>query len=290
LFLRGLDDHEPDYAVFPGYTDELEQSMRRETELLFGDLLAGTLTLDQLLTADYTYVNAPLAAHYGLADAPADGFSKVSLAGTGRAGLLTHGAILTVTSYPTRTSPVKRGKWVLEQLLCEPPPPPPPGVEGLIQENMPSGSLRQRMEQHRANPTCAACHTQMDPIGFGLERYDGIGAFRDSDGGFAIDASGELPDGTAFSGAMELSALLAGDARFADCTAEQLLTYALGRGVTRHDEPHVSALSEAFAAAGYRLTALIEEIVLSDAFRARRGEDPATAQDAPSAGEEEEAP
>jgi hypothetical protein len=142
---------------------------------------------------------------------------------------------------------------------------------------MPSGSLRERMEQHRQNPTCATCHTLMDPIGFGLENYDGIGAFRQRDGDFAIDASGELPGGAQFDGAIELAGLLSGDARFADCTTEQLLTYALGRGLTRDDAVHVRALSDAFMAQGYALSSLIEAIVLSDAFRARRGEAPGAA-------------
>jgi len=177
-----------------------------------------------------------------------------------------------VTSYATRTSPVKRGKWVLEQLLCEGPPPPPPGVEGLTNETMPTGSLRERMEAHRSDPVCSSCHTLMDPIGFSFEHYDGIGRYRDTDNGFDIEPAGELPDGTAFDGPLELATLLTGDARLPRCITEQLLTYALGRGTEEHDDDDIESIAQAFIAGGHLMPELIELVVLSDAFRMRRGE------------------
>jgi hypothetical protein len=187
-------------------------------------------------------------------------------------GLLTQASFLTVTAYPTRTSPVKRGKWVLEQLLCSAPPPPPPNVPPLVNEDKPTGSLRQRMEAHRADPVCASCHTLMDPIGFSFEHYDAIGHYRDKDDGFAIDDSGMLPDGTKFKGPLELADLLTADARFAHCIAQQLFTYALGRGPEAYDDADLASITDAFASGGYKLRGLIEQIVLSDAFRMRRGE------------------
>lgn len=274
LFIRALDDHEPDYATFPDFDAALRAAMRTETELYFREFLFGEQTMDQLLTADFSFVDDRLAAHYGLPDAAAIGaeFTRVSLEGSARRGLLTQAGLLTVTSYPTRTSPVKRGKWVLEQLLCAPPPPPPPGVEGLTTEEMPQGSLRERMEAHRTDPVCASCHTAMDPIGFGFENYDGIGKYRDTDQGFDIDPSGMLPDGTGFSGPIELAGLLAQDDRLPRCMAQQLFTYALGRGPERYDRDDLTAITQAFVSGGYHFRELAESIVLSDAFRMRRAE------------------
>jgi hypothetical protein len=276
LHIRKLDDHEPDYNVFPGYDPALRDAMRTETELMFRDLLAGTASANQLLTADFTYVNDRLAKHYGLPAPGSADHKRVSLLGTKRGGLLTQASMLTVTSYPARTSPVQRGRWVLEQLLCEPPPAPPPGVEGLQPETMPTGTLRQRTEQHRANPTCAACHNHMDPIGFGLENYDGIGAYRTTDSGFDIDASGKLPDGRTFTGAQELSRLLAEDARFTRCMTEQLYVYALGRGpvsTAGHMDPGtLASIAQSFSSGGFKLQNLIEMVVTADTFRKRRGE------------------
>jgi hypothetical protein len=286
LFIRALEDHEPDYAAFPSFDDGLRAAMRSEAELYFREFLFGDATMDELLTADFTFVNDRLAAHYDLPGASGVGadFERVSLAGSQRAGLLTQAALLTVTSYPTRTSPVKRGKWVLQQLLCSPPPAPPPGVEGLVKEEMPTGSLRERMEAHRKDPVCSSCHTLMDPIGFGMENYDGIGAYRTSDQGFDVDASGTLPDGTDFNGALELAQLLAGDERLPRCMAQQLLTYALGRGTQAYDSDDLTQVTDAFVAGGYRFRQLVELIALSDAFRKRRGEtaaDAAPMEDAP---------
>jgi hypothetical protein len=277
LFTRALDDHVPDYATFPEYDDELRESMREETVRFFRELLAGDQDVSQVLLADFTWVNARLAAHYGLSLEPPLGereWRRISLADVPRRGILGQGSVLTVTSFPTRTSPVKRGKWVLEQILCSGPPPPPPGVEGLVEEDVPSGSLREQLEQHRSNPTCAACHSVMDPIGFSLESFDGIGRFRTEDtGGFPIDDSGMLEDGTRFAGETQLVELLAADPRFARCVAEKMYVYALGRGPEDEAQDHIEDLSETLAAAGERTLAdLIELVTLHESFRMRRGE------------------
>jgi hypothetical protein len=244
------------------------------------EFLFGNEPLDHLLTADFSFVNDRLARHYGLPDADALGadFERVSLAGTQRAGLLTQGSLLTVTSYPARTSPVKRGKWVLEQLLCSGPPPPPPGVEGLKPEPKPTASLRERMEAHRSNPVCASCHTLMDPIGFGFENYDGIGSYRSKDQGFAINASGMLPSGETFDGPIELAQLLSADARLPACMAQQLFTYALGRGPEAYDKDDLEAITTGFVGAGQKFGELVAQVVLSDAFQRRRAELPQEAR------------
>jgi len=272
LFTRALDDHQPDYQEFPDFDDTLRGAMRNETELYFREFLFGDATMDQFLTADFGFVNDRLARHYGLPDPGAD-FKRVSLAGSERTGLLTHAGVLMVNSYPTRTSPVKRGKWVLEQLLCSSPPPPPPDIPALDVEDVPTGSLRERMEQHRSDPVCASCHTLMDPIGFGFEHFDGIGKYREDDHGFDIDPSGMLPDGAAFQSPAELARLLAADARLPRCLTQQLLTYALGRGPEPFDDDDIASVTSAFVAGGYRLPQLLELIVTSDAFRRRRGEE-----------------
>src|SRR6185436_2873476 len=173
-----------------------------------------------------------LARHYGIPGVVGESFQKVSLRGTGRAGVLTQGAILTFTSNPTRTSPVKRGKYVLENILGTPPPPPPPNVPELKETQL-TGTLRQRMEQHRENPTCASCHARMDPLGFGFEHFNGIGVWRQTDGGHAIDAAGQLVSGESFRSATELAAMLMKEKRaeFVRCLSDKMLTYALGRGL-----------------------------------------------------------
>lgn len=272
LFIRALEDHQPDYAAFPEFDEELRVSMRGETEAFVKELLFGQLPMNRMLDADFSFINERLATHYGIDGVTGDALQRTSLAGVERRGLLTQASILMVTSYATRTSPVKRGKWVLEQLLCSAPPPPPPGVEGLMKEEVPTGSIRERMEAHRANPVCASCHKAMDPIGFGFEHYDGIGRYRDTDNGFDIDPSGELPSGETFDGPIELSTLLTGDARLPRCIAQQLMTYALGRGTERYDADDIDAVTEKFIAGGYMMPDLIEQVVLSDAFRMRRGE------------------
>jgi hypothetical protein len=199
---------------------------------------------------------------------------RVALGGGERGGLLTQASVLTVTSNPTRTSPVKRGKWVLEQILGTPPPPPPPDVPVLAETRQAvlSGSLRQRMEQHRANPSCASCHTRMDALGFAFENYNAIGAYRTKDGDFPIDPSGTLPDGRSFKGPAELKAILKGKKElFSRCLAEKMLTYALGRGLEAYDRPAVDKIAAALSRDDYRFSTLVLEIARSDPFRLRRG-------------------
>ncbi|MBK9266704.1 MAG: DUF1592 domain-containing protein [Polyangiaceae bacterium] len=271
LYTRALDDHQPDYYAFPMWDDDLRASMRQETKLFFREFLRSELPIPQMLTADFTYIDDRLATHYGLPSPGAD-FTKVTIDDPQRRGLLAQGSILTVTSFPTRTSPVKRGKWVLTQLLCSEPPAPPPGVEGLVTEEMPTGTIRQRLEKHRENPICASCHIEMDNLGFGLEQYDGIGSFRTDDNGFAIDASGELPGGKTFNGMPELSALLAQDPRFSHCVTEKMMTYALGRGIYPVDDVHLEHLVKLLSDRGQTFTDLIKLIATSEPFRMRRGE------------------
>jgi hypothetical protein len=277
LQFRNLKNMAPDRGVFPAFDDELRESMRQETELFFANLLHGDRSVMDLLVADYTFVNDRLARHYGLKE-PGTGakFQQVSLKGTRRAGVLTQGSVLLVTSNPTRTSPVKRGKWVLENLLAQPPPPPPPNVPPLKEskEDAAGASLRERMVQHRADPLCSSCHAQMDPIGFSLENFDGIGAWRDKDGGFPIDASGQLPGREQFVGPDGLARLLAGKRReqFLRCVAEKMLTYALGRGLEYYDRCAIDRIVSQMEKRGDRFSALVEAVVTSTPFQMRRGE------------------
>jgi len=276
LQLRNLSLVAPDPQTFPGFDEGLRLAMRRETELLFETILREDRSVLDLLTADYTFVNERLARHYGLGGVAGPEFRRVSLAGTPRRGVLTHASVLTITSNPTRTSPVKRGKWVLENLLAAPPPPPPPEVPPLNESAAAAAnaSLRQRLEQHRDNPMCASCHAQMDPIGFGLEHFDGIGAYRERDGVFPVDAAGKLTSGEIFQGAGELSALLATVKReeFARCVAERLLTYALGRGLEHYDQCALNQITAGATRAGHRFSAFVLEVVKSVPFQMRRGE------------------
>lgn len=273
LTTRSIDDHEPDYVVYPSYNEALGAAMKAETKMFFREFLMSDRSLKEMLTADFTFANQQLAEHYGLQAVSGEELQKVSLAGTNRKGILTQGSLLTVTSHPTRTSPVKRGKWVLTQLLCSKPPDPPAGVEGIKPSSMPSSSLRDLLEEHRQNPVCASCHDAMDPIGFGLENYDGVGAYRTSDtGGFAIDSSGELPTGEKFNSALELADLIASDPRYSRCVTRQVFTYALGRGVGVRDFSHLDHITQQFDGSGSRLKDLIQLIVKSEPFRLRRGE------------------
>jgi hypothetical protein len=277
LQLRNLKTMAPDRQVFPTFDDELRAAMAMETELFFKNIVREDRSLMEFLTADYTFVNEPLARHYGLKQrVTGQEFQRVLLKGSGRAGVLTHASVLTVTSNPTRTSPVKRGKWVLENLLAQPPPPPPPNVPPLSEGTgaAASASLRERMEKHRQDPLCASCHVQMDPIGFSLENFDGIGAWRDRDGTFPIDASGRLPGGDRFSGAGGLSSLLASKRKeqFLRCMAEKMLTYALGRGLEYYDRCALETIVAQMEKQDCRFSALIEAVVNSVPFQKRRGE------------------
>jgi hypothetical protein len=268
LQLRDLDRLSPDPEMFSDFDEPLRQAMRRETELFFETIIREDRSLLDFLSADFTFVNERLARHYGLDGIAGEEFRRVDLP-EGRRGVLTQASILLITSNPTRTSPVKRGKWILENILAEPPPPPPPDVPELEDEGELLGSLRERMEQHRANPACAVCHQTMDVLGFGMENFDAVGAWRDRDGRFEIDASGTLPGGAEFQGAGELMDVLIAQKReaFCRCLTEKMLTYALGRGLDAADRCTVKGIAESLAEEDDRFSALVRAIVLSEQFR-----------------------
>ena len=273
LTLRNAAAVRPDEDAFPDFGEGLRQAFRRETELLFDSVLREDRSALDLLAADYTFVNERLARHYGIPNVRGSHFRRVALADETRGGLLGHGSILTVTSYANRTSPVNRGKWVLENVLGTPPPPPPPDVPDL--ETAAGGkalSMREAMEQHRANPVCASCHRLMDPLGLSLENFDAIGRWRGrSETRGAIDAAGELPDGTPFDGPAGLkAALLRHPDRFVTTVTEKLLIYALGRGLEYYDAPAVRAIVRDAAGDGYRLSSLVRGVVRSAPFQMRR--------------------
>ncbi len=274
LHLRDLEGVAPDTDLFPNFDEQLRSAMRTETEQFFGHIVRGNRSALELLDAEYTFMNEPLARHYGMLDVVGSDFQKVALSDTVRGGLLTQASILTLTSNHNRTSPVKRGKWILQQLLGTPPPPPPPGVPDLDESPQAhdSASLRERLEIHRSNPECASCHNQMDPLGFALENYDAVGSWRTSDGEFAIDASGELLGEHRFQDARELKALLKSTAarKFSWCLIENMLTYGLGRELEPHDYCTVDAIRRQLEEDNYRVQHIIFGIVESDAFL-RRG-------------------
>ena len=270
LQLRKFEEMTPSKRHFPSFDDRLRRDMRRETELFFSYIVQNDRSVTEFLVADYTFINERLARHYGLPNVKGERFQQVSLAGTPRGGLLTQGSILTVTSNPTRTSPVKRGRWILENLLGEPPPPPPPDVPELIDEGKElTGTLREQMEQHRANPNCAVCHVKMDALGFALENFDAIGAWRLFDGKHPVDASGELPGGGHFKGPAELAAYLRANMQgeFVHCLAEKMLTYALGRGLEFYDQCAVDKIEEELSKNEFRFSSLILGVVRSDPFQ-----------------------
>jgi mono/diheme cytochrome c family protein len=273
LQTRNLKAAAPDPGRFPAFDDGLRTAMVRETELFFQAIMREDRSILDFVDANYTFVNERLARHYGITGIKGDTFQRVELPPE-RGGVLAQASVLTVTSNPTRTSPVKRGKWILENLLGTPPPPPPPGAGDLNEskEVADSESLRKRMEQHRANPSCASCHERMDPLGFGLENFDATGAWRERDGKSVIDASGTLPGGQSFNGPRGLRAILKtrSDA-FCRCLTEKMLTYALGRGVEPFDQPAVDRICQAIAADNYRFSRLVIEIVKSDPFQKTRG-------------------
>ncbi len=273
LQLRNLESVAPDPVKFPTFDDGLRDAMIQETRHLFAHVLREDRPLTELLHSNYTFLNERLAAHYGIEGVRGPRFRKVDLPNPERGGLLTHAGILTLSSYPTRTSPVLRGKWILENLLNAPPPPPPAGVPLLDEKTVGSTqSLRAQLEEHRRNPNCAVCHNKMDPLGFGLENYDAIGRWRASDGKFPIDASGALPNGAKFESPAQLRQALSADPRqFTRAITEKLLTYALGRGVERYDNRTVQQITARVAQQNYRITALIEAIVESLPFQQRRG-------------------
>jgi hypothetical protein len=271
LFLRELENAKPDSPDFDG---NLRRSFQRETEMLIRTVFREDRSIVDLLDADFTFVDERLARHYDIPGVRGSRTRRIQLATSSpRRGLLGHGSILTVTSAANRTSPVQRGKWVLENVLGAPPPQPPPGVETNLEADAAQGkatSLRQRMEMHRRNPACASCHSIMDPIGFALENFDHAGKWRTLDGSTPIDASGQLVDGTKIDGAAALrkALLLRGDA-FAEVAAEKLLTYAIGRTLRPQDMPSVRAVTRGAAAQRYRLSSLVLGIVKTPQFQMR---------------------
>jgi hypothetical protein len=274
LQLRNLKTVNPDKNQFAGFDEALRTAMETETRLFFEAIVREDRNIFDLLDGDFTFVNDRLAKHYGIAGVEGPQFRRVTLATPERGGLLGHASVLTVTSNPTRTSPVKRGKWILENLLNAAPPPPPANVPELKTsgEEGAAATLRQRMVQHRENPACSVCHTQMDALGFGLENYDPIGAWRTKDGTFDIDAAGSLPGGASFKSPGELKAILrAREGEFRRCLAEKLLTYALGRGLEYYDKCTVDTIVRNLAANRDNFSVLVLEIVNSDAFQKRRG-------------------
>lgn len=291
LQLKRLAMFAPDPQRFPKFDDPLRSAMLEETKRFFASVMREDRSILDLLDSDYTFLNERLARHYGIVDTqgtrsgkppvrpggqPIRGseFVRVSLADNERGGLLTQASVLAVTSNPTRTSPVKRGKWVLEQILGTPPPPPPPNVPQLPEGSQAeaTGSLRQRFEQHRSNPVCANCHARMDPIGFAFENYDAVGAYRTKDGAFDIDTAGQLPDGRSFQTLAELKAIMKEKKdEFARCLSEKMLIYALGRGLEHYDQVALDRIVEAMKRDNYRFSTLVREIARSDPFQKRRG-------------------
>ena len=276
LYLRNLQSSKPDGHEFPNFDDNLRQAFRRETELFFDSIIRENRSVLELLTANYTFVNERLARHYGIRNIYGSQFRRVTLSDQNRMGLLGQGSILTVTSYPNRTSPVLRGKWILENILGTPPPPPPPNVPPLKENDDSSKpkSVRELMEEHRKNPACAGCHAVMDPLGFSLENFDGIGEWRSKDYSGPIDASGQLADGTKVEGVITLrQALMKHPEQFAGTITEKLLTYALGRGLESYDMPVVRGIVRDAARNDYRFSSLITGIVKSTPFQMRRAQE-----------------
>ena len=275
LRLRNVPGTSPNTRLFMDFDETLRRAFRRETELFFGSIMREDRSVLDLLDADYTFVNERLARHYGIPNVYGSRFRRVTLTSENRRGLLGHGSILTVTSQANRTSPVVRGKFILDNLLGAPPPPPPPNVP-LLEETQVNGTLRQRMEQHRSNPVCASCHKTIDPMGFPLENFDAVGAWRTEDAGAPVDAGGAMPDGGTFEGVAGLRTVLRGRASglFVTILTDRLLTYALGRGVEYYDAPALRAITGDAARDQYRFSSLILGIVNSVPFQMRQS-DPA---------------
>ncbi|MEE2822385.1 MAG: DUF1592 domain-containing protein [Acidobacteriota bacterium] len=273
LYLRNVALRNPNTKAYTDFDDELRQAFQKETELFFESMLREDRSVIDMLNADYTFVNQRLAEHYEIPDIYGSHFRRVVLTDENRRGLLGQGSFLLVTSRANRTAPVLRGKWVLEHLLGTPPPPPPPDVPALNEDRSATGNMtmRQRTEEHRSNPACASCHIRMDPIGFALENFDGVGRFRTMEGGEMIDVSGELPDGTRFNGPIALRKVLAGrEQQLAQTITEKLLTYALGREVEPHDMPAVRNILREAEPRGYRWSSLISGVIQSVPFQMRR--------------------
>jgi hypothetical protein len=273
LETRSLDAAKPDATRFPTWGPELRDAMRSETRLFFDAVLRENRPLTDFIDARYTFLNERLATHYGIQGVSGPEFRRVELNTDQRSGVFTQASVLTVSSYPTRTSPVLRGKYLLENVLNAPPPPPPAAVPPLDETKVGvAQSLRKQLEQHRVDPVCASCHRRMDPLGFSLENYDAIGRWRTEDGKFPVDPSGELPNGRSFGSPAEMKTLLRENMpEFTRGLAEKMLTYALGRGVEPYDRPTVRELVRQTVQQEYHFQALIGGIVGSLPFQQRRG-------------------
>lgn len=269
LALRKLDISSPDPKMFPEFTPELRHAMVRESLLFFREMIREDHSILDLLSSEFTFVNEPLAKLYGVPNIEGKEFVRVP-APPHRGGLLTQASILTLTSNATRTSPVKRGKFVLDQILNTPPPPPPADVPSLEEDKILNGSVRQVMEQHRKNAACASCHSKMDPLGFAFENFNAIGGWRDRDGDFAVDPSGVLPGGQTFNGPDELREIMREQKEiFVRCVVEKMLTYAIGRGLEYYDRCTVDDIMVVLKSNDYKFSTLLLEIVKSDPFQNR---------------------
>jgi hypothetical protein len=273
LRLRNVSGALPDDVIFPNFSDNLRQEFVKETELFFQSIVQENRSVVELLTADYTFVNERLAKHYGLSQVYGSEFRRVALPDENRRGLLGQASVLTATSYSDRTSPVGRGKWILENVLGTPPPPPPPNVPAL-KDNGENGkllSMRERMNAHRANPVCASCHARMDPLGFALENFDAVGRWRArAEGGQPIDATGATPNGAKFNGPAELrKQLVRHPEQFVTVVAERLLVYALGRGIEHYDASAIRHAVRGAAASDYKFASLVLGLVKSVPFQMR---------------------
>ena len=274
LELRNLAITSPDARKFPSFDPDLREAMRRETTLFFEAVLKEDRSILDFIDGKFTYVNERLAKHYGMEGVEGRKFRRVELDGARRSGVLTQASVLTVTSYPTRTSPVLRGLWVLENFLGSPPPAPPANVPQLEEKEIgKSMSLRNQLERHRADPGCAVCHSKMDVLGFGLENYDAVGMWRDKDGNFDVDAAGVLPGNKVFSTPAQMKTILLEEREaFTHMLTEKMLTYALGRGPEGYDRPVIRAIGKSVAGNEYRISSMIEGIVNSQPFQMRRGD------------------
>ena len=273
----GFGKQEANELLFPDFDESLRAAFHQETALFLDSVLRGRGSVLDLLSANYTFVNERLAKHYGIANIHGNDFRRVTFtASDPRGGVLSQGSLLTITSYANRTSPVNRGKWVLENLLSAPPPPPPPNVPALKLDGGTPGkilTMRDAMIQHRASPACASCHSRMDPIGFAMENFDAVGRWRDMDSGNAIDASGAFPDGTKFEGMAGLkAALLSHPEEFVLTIAERLLMYATGRNVQYFDQPAIRLIENESAHSNYTFESLILGVVKSAPFQMREAQ------------------
>ena len=276
LQLRVLNEITPDPKRFPEFNADLREDMKHETRRFFEHVMREDRSILEFLDGTYTFVNERLAKHYGFENVKGPEFQQVSLDGKNRAGLMTQASILTLTSNPDRTSPVKRGKWIMEVILDKPPPPPPPNVPELEEsaKAAPESSLRQQLELHRQNAACASCHRVMDQLGFGMENFDAIGRWRDGEMGKPLDTTGELPGGATFKGPVELASVLRGkQCEFGECLAEKMLTYAMGRGLEFYDRCATDKIVAALKQQDFKFSVLVTEIAKSEPFRMRRGED-----------------